>query len=107
MPINKEAIATQVYLEGVAPLGKEFRVERLRTIEQLRQGLAMYVKQSLQFIPFYNSSQVSEKEFLNMMELMSEEFLSANTSLIVYHNATNDMAYIHFSTDVVKEESVN
>ena len=51
-----ESIARQLYMEGVAPLDKDFRLERLRTVDQLREGLAMYVKQSLKFSPFYNKS---------------------------------------------------
>ena len=38
-----------------------------------------------------------------MMELMIPEIMDANTTIIVYHNATNEMAYMHFTSDVVKD----
>ena len=41
-----------------------------------------------------------------MMEILIEEIMEANTSIIVYHNATNEMAYIQFSADFIKDESV-
>ena len=42
-----------------------------------------------------------------MMELLIEEIMETNTSILVYHNATNELAYIQFSADFIKEESVN